>query len=285
LANIKRANTSGITKSGVAIADVPDAPIIGSATASGLSASVAFTPAVTGGTGTTFTATSSPGSITGTSSTSPISVTGLVDGTSYTFTVKGSNSTGISQSSSSSNSITAISPLEGNFYSIASVTLSAATSSIEFTGIPTEYTHLQLRGVVRGTSAAAYDRLDFRLNNDSSANYYRHLLLCDGTTTPPNTYSYTGENLLVAAYIAGAQSASNNFASFILDIYDYADTERFVTTKCFGGSDNNGSGVAYTSYATGTWANTTKVSTIKLGPIEQGTNLAAYSSISLYGVK
>ena len=57
MANIKRANTSGITKSGVAIPDVPDAPTIGAATNVGTSraynngsATVAFTASATGGT-------------------------------------------------------------------------------------------------------------------------------------------------------------------------------------------------------------------------------------------
>lgn len=266
------------------IVDVPDAPTIGTATGSALSASVTFTPAVTGGAPTLYTVTSSPGALTGTG-TSPVTVSGLLDGTSYTFTVQATNSTGTSSASSASNSITAVSPLEGGYEALSTVTLSANTSTIEFTGIPDQYTHLQIRGIARGTYAGGYDRLDFRFNNDSGANYYRHLLLCDGVTSPPNTYSYTGESLLVAAYIAGANAASNNFGSFILDIFDYADTEKFTTIKCFGGADNNGSGTYYTSYNTGTWPNTTKVSSIKLGPIEQGTSLAAYSSMTLYGVK
>jgi hypothetical protein len=87
------------------IADVPDAPTIGTATKSGTIASVTFTAATTGGTATTYTATSTPGSLTGTSATSPISVTGLTVGTTYTFKVKGSNTTGTGAESSASNPI------------------------------------------------------------------------------------------------------------------------------------------------------------------------------------
>ena len=57
MANIKRANTSGITKSGSAISDVPDAPTIGTATGGDGQATVTFTAAVTGGTPTSYTAT------------------------------------------------------------------------------------------------------------------------------------------------------------------------------------------------------------------------------------
>jgi hypothetical protein len=42
MANIKRANTSGITKSGVAIPDVPDAPVIGAANISRRSQAASF---------------------------------------------------------------------------------------------------------------------------------------------------------------------------------------------------------------------------------------------------
>jgi trimeric autotransporter adhesin len=94
------------------IADVPDAPTIGAATDVGTSraynngsATVAYTAAPTGGTAATFTATSTPGSFTGTG-TSPITVTGLQSATSYTFTVSAANANGTLTSAASS-SITA----------------------------------------------------------------------------------------------------------------------------------------------------------------------------------
>src|SRR6185369_16421750 len=70
-------------------------PIIGTATPGNTSATVSFTaPASNGGSAITgYTITSSPGSITATGSSSPITVTGLTNGTSYTFTVKATNAT------------------------------------------------------------------------------------------------------------------------------------------------------------------------------------------------
>jgi hypothetical protein len=86
---------------------VPAAPTIGTATATtATTATVAFTAGATGYPATvTYTATSSPGGLTGTG-TSPITVTGLSATTSYTFTVTAANATGTSAASAASNSIT-----------------------------------------------------------------------------------------------------------------------------------------------------------------------------------
>jgi hypothetical protein len=87
---------------------VPGAPTIGTATAGNAQASVAFTaPAVTGGPSiTSYTATSSPGGITGSAASSPITVSGLTNGTAYTFTVTATNSIGTGSASAASNSVT-----------------------------------------------------------------------------------------------------------------------------------------------------------------------------------
>jgi hypothetical protein len=106
-------STSANSNSTAAVAaTVPGAPTIGTATATSSStATVSYTaPASNGGaTITSYTATSSPGGITGTLSTSgsgTITVSGLTSETSYTFTVRATNSVGQSAASGSSNSIT-----------------------------------------------------------------------------------------------------------------------------------------------------------------------------------
>ena len=101
-------SSSSAYQSFTSVATYPDAPTIGTATAGNAQASVTFSaPAIDGGaTITGYTVTSSPGGLTGTGSSSPITVTGLTNGTAYTFTVTATNSVGTSSSSSASNSVT-----------------------------------------------------------------------------------------------------------------------------------------------------------------------------------
>jgi uncharacterized protein (TIGR02145 family) len=107
---------------------VADAPGIGTAVASSSpgQAVVPFTaPASNGGSAiTSYTATSSPGGVTGTLSQSgsgSITVTGLTNGTSYTFTVTATNGIGTSLASTVSNSVTPLSTVVVN--TTASTTL------------------------------------------------------------------------------------------------------------------------------------------------------------------
>ena len=110
--NIIGTGPASAASNSVTTANVPGAPTIGTATVSGTTASVPFTaPASDGGSViTTYTATSTPGSITGTLSqagSGTVTVSGLTGGTSYTFKVKATNAVGTGAESAASNSVTA----------------------------------------------------------------------------------------------------------------------------------------------------------------------------------
>src|SRR5258708_9556450 len=83
---------------------VPGAPTIGTATGGNAQATVSFTtPSSNGGAAITdYTLTSPPGAITGTGTASPITVTGLTNGTAYTFTVTATDAVRTGPASSAS---------------------------------------------------------------------------------------------------------------------------------------------------------------------------------------
>jgi hypothetical protein len=106
-------NSAGSTSVSVTAAAAPGAPTAVSATATGqTTATVSFTaPADTGGTAiSSYTVTSSPGGVTASGSSSPITVTGLNSGTTYTFTVVANNGAVNSVASAPSSPITTLSP-------------------------------------------------------------------------------------------------------------------------------------------------------------------------------
>ncbi len=100
------------------VATVPGAPTIGTATGGNAQATVTFTaPASNGGSAITgYTVTSLPvGGVDSNAGTTGLShiVTGLTNGTNYTFTVKATNSVGSSASSAASTGVTPAAPVTG----------------------------------------------------------------------------------------------------------------------------------------------------------------------------
>ena len=123
---------SGVSNS-VTPATVPGAPTIGTATAGNAQATVTFTPpASNGGSAITgYTVTSNPGGFTGTGAGSPIVVTGLTNGTAYTFTVTATNAVGTGPASGVSNSVTPIGPPGAP--TIGTATAGNSQASVTFT--------------------------------------------------------------------------------------------------------------------------------------------------------
>lgn len=141
IADSNSSSTQNITAAVV----VPDAPTIGVVTAStdgSDSAAVNGTaPADDGGaTISSYTATSTPGSISATNATLPVTVTGLTRNTAYTFNLVATNSVGDSPASAESSSVTPTSP-PGDWYDLAwlyrkEIVIDPGTVSADLTGFP-----------------------------------------------------------------------------------------------------------------------------------------------------
>jgi hypothetical protein len=166
-----------------------------------------------------------------------------------------------------------------SFFSIATTTLTTTTASIEFTSIPQTYTHLQIRGITRtDRSAAAQDAFKMRFNSDTTeTNYYNHYISGDGSSAS----SFANNNSLIG--ITSSTNATSQIQGIIvIDILDYANTNKYKTSRTLTGTDQNGSGQLW--LASHLWKSTNAITSISFVP-NLGTNFVQYSSFALYGVK
>ena len=166
-----------------------------------------------------------------------------------------------------------------SMFPIASATVGAGGStSITFSSIPATYTHLQLR--VFGQSNAnigGFDQMAIRFSGDSAANYTQHQIEGNGATA--SSGSYTGGTYCYIGRLS--DGAVSPFGVSIIDILDYANTNKNKTVKSLQGVDLNGSGrvALYSSL----WINTSAVTSMVMIPQTAGT-FQQNSRFDLYGI-
>lgn len=161
----------------------------------------------------------------------------------------------------------------GDFESIATLTGTGSASSIEFTSIPGTYQHLQLRYSALSTvTTSTY--FDLRFNGDNTTSNYRyHALSGDGATASSGTAAN-------AAY-SGDVSSSTAPGVAVIDILDYANTNKNKVWRELSGNDRNGSGAVY--LISNLWMSGSAITSIKL--TISSNNIATGSIFALYGIK
>jgi hypothetical protein len=169
----------------------------------------------------------------------------------------------------------------GAYDSIATTTLATATPSVTFSSIPSTYTHLQVRYIARTNRADVQDLIRFRFNSDSGTNYAYHWLRGDGGTADAGSAASTASPW--TAIIAGGNASANQFGVGVSDVLDYANTNKYKTTRTLSGVDTN-SADGRIMFLSNLWMNTAAISSIEIAP-NYGTSFNQYSSFALYGIK
>jgi hypothetical protein len=164
---------------------------------------------------------------------------------------------------------------------------SGGVASVTFDNIPQGYRHLQIRGIGRastGQSGTSPADMFMTLNGDNSASYVRHRLTGDGSTTA--TATLTGQTKIFwSSILARSTGTSNAFGSFIINILDYQNINKFKTLRLLGGADLNGAGVI--SMQSALWMNTAPITsmTFTFETDSNSTPIAQHSRIALYGIR
>jgi hypothetical protein len=169
--------------------------------------------------------------------------------------------------------------LTASYDSIATVTVGAGgASSISFTSIPSTYTHLQIRCLSKDSRSFSNTAFSIQFNGDTGTNYNEHGLTGDGSSA--TAYATANASNIGIGNSSGGSNA-NIFGAQIVDILDYANTNKFKTVRTLGGHDQNGSG--YLGLFSGAWRSTSAITSITIIPLVA--NVQQYSSFALYGIK
>jgi hypothetical protein len=166
---------------------------------------------------------------------------------------------------------------QSGMFALATISLTSAQSSIAFSGIPQNYTHLQVRGIARASLNSA--RIRYQFNGDTGANYSDHYIYSNGAGTPSAS---AGANIsrLSGGY---SDSTANLFSVTIIDILDYSSTSKYKTVKAISGTEQNDSNGELILWS-GSWRSTSAITSILMN-FDNSANITQYSHFALYGIK
>lgn len=167
----------------------------------------------------------------------------------------------------------------GAMFPLGEFTLASTATSVTFSNIPQTYKHLQIRGIWKPatTSQWTYVRFGNAGTIDTAANYSYHSLLGNGTSAYAEAVSGASATAMNLAY----SNNTTHYASFVMDILDYRDTNKYKTTRSLVGFDANGSGIL--GLISNSWRSFNAVTDIRIY-VDTANNISTNSQFALYGV-
>ena len=180
-------------------------------------------------------------------------------------------------------------PKAGDYESIQTVTVgSTAQSSVSFTSIPSTYKHLQIRAIGRDNRPSTWiDGCYISFNSDTTGtNYYYHQILGNGSSALAfNGAGATGYGLPNG--LISATFATSSFGANVIDILDYANTNKNKVVRVLTGVEDNTNGTI--RFQSGLWLNTAAITSITLindgGSVPANALFQQYTQFALYGIK
>jgi hypothetical protein len=169
----------------------------------------------------------------------------------------------------------------GAYDSIATATGTGSSNTITFSSIPQTYTHLQIRifakGAGTGNGVGTGSAIVFN-GDTTTSNYWRQGINAFGSGIGANN----GNDNAFWDIVGSASGLTNMYATNILDIFDYTNSNKAKVVRTLVGEDTNGNG-SRLGPASGIWNNTSAITSITLQ--SGGGNFLIPSHIALYGIK
>lgn len=172
---------------------------------------------------------------------------------------------------------------QGAYDALSTVTVPAGgVASVTFAGIPQGYKHLQIRGIARdtGTTYGTGLQVALRMNSDTATNYAYHFIRGQGASVVASATA-TADRMYISYYPGSASSNTQTYGVSVIDILDYANTNKYKTVRSLSGDDLNGSGTV--AFSSGLWQSTVAINSIILLPND--VSFAQNSQFTLYGVR
>ena len=163
------------------------------------------------------------------------------------------------------------------YESIAKVTVgSGGSSSVSFTSIAADWTHLQVRMFVKDTAADTSSETYMTINGTNMER--THQLIGNGSVASVTTSTISA----IGDTTSNASGQANMFGVFIIDILDYTNTNKNKVIRALNGVDRNGGGVI--KLVSGLRASTSAVTSLTF-TLQSSRTFAQYSHFALYGIK
>lgn len=176
----------------------------------------------------------------------------------------------------------------GFFESIATITVTSNQSNVDFLNIPSKYTHLQIRGISRSNYPTGnYGSTGIRFNSDASSIYAAHYLVGNGASA--SVYGWQDQDRIYGPFQTSANAVADNFSAYVIDILDYANTNKYKMVQTLNGFDNNNNGSTdfnkgIVGISSGVWRSTSAITSVRLLPPDSYA-WVPYTTFALYGIR
>lgn len=172
--------------------------------------------------------------------------------------------------------------LDNNYMEPIATTVvgSGGVNTIIFNDIPQTYKHLQLRLLARDSRSNTATNLYVQFNGDTGANYTSHSLYGNGSTAVAVAEGANQTSALMTR-VSGNSAAASAFGGGVVDILDYANTNKNKTTRSLSGFEDNSVGQIW--LVSGLWMSSNPISKITITGVTSP--ILQYSRFSLYGIR